>query len=344
MKRIKTYKRLKKHIGLTFILALMAFIFTQSVQAQNDCSIPIMVKVVNDNNLLSDADINDLTHRLERVVSREGYGAEDLAYLCLLAYVSENEKEVISGNRPIVAMETELHLIVGNAKSGEKYASTSLVMQGAGQKESQVYRKAFAHLNQHNTELIAFLKNAQEKVKKYYESHIPAMVKQADLMTQRGEYEDALFMLSSIPPCCEGYERVEESIIKIWTTYINRECSEQLAKAQALWRTNKTQEGALAAAAYIAAINRESDCASAADELLAEIESKLDEDYARALAQEEEQKQYEREQVEKDRELRREEMNLKQKELEGIRDVALSFADSIMDQWKQILPLLLKKD
>lgn len=340
---VRFMKRLNIYFGVSLFVALMVVIFPQKIQAQ-ECSMPIMVKVVNDNNLLTQADINDLTHRLERVVSKEGYGTEELAYLCLLAYVSENEKEIISGNRPIVAMETELHLIVGNAKSGEKYASTYLTMQGAGNKESQVYRKAFAHLNQHNSELVAFLKNAQKKVMEYYEGQIPAMVKQADLMTQRGEYEDALFMLSSIPPCCSGYEPVEESIIRIWTTYINRECSEQLAKAQAIWRTNKTQEGALAAAAYIAAINRESDCASAADELLSEIEAKLDEEYARALALEEDQKQYEREQVEKERELRHEKMNLKQKELEGIRDVALSFADSVLGQWSSILPLLLKND
>lgn len=333
-----------KIINVAFFLSVvLVFIYKPMVaKAEDNCPLPIMVKVINENNDLSEQNVNLLTHKLQHLVSRGGFGGQDLAYLCLLAYVSQNDKEVISGNRPLVVMNGELHLILCNLKSGEEFNSASFKLTGTGNNDSQAFQKSFARISRQNPEINGFLTQAREKVFTYYDKHIPSITKQADLLTMRGEYEEALFMLASVPPCCNNYESVEESIIRIWDTYINRECEEQLARATAIWRSQKTREAALEAAAYIGAIKRESPCASRADELLAEIESKLDADYARQLALEDDQREFTKEQIREEMNLKKEEVNIRKMQVEAIRDVALSFSDNIVGPLLDKLPSLLK--
>ncbi|MCH5229966.1 MAG: hypothetical protein J1F12_08260 [Muribaculaceae bacterium] len=330
-----------KSLLYAFTIIMMAGHWSQTLKAEEDCPLPVMVKVVDENNVLSEANINFLTQKLMQVVSYEGYGGQELAYLCLMASVSETNKEIISGNRPLVVLNAELDLVLCSLKSGEQFGATSIPLSGQGVKESQAFQKALARVSRHNQALNAFMRQARKKVFEYYESHIPSMIRQANLLTQRGEYEEALYMLSSVPPCCNNYDPVEEAIINIWSTYINRECSEQMAKANAIWRSTKNQEGALLAAAYIGAINRESMCAQEADALLAEIESKLDADYARELALEDEEREFAKEQIREEMNLKKEEINIRKQKIDAIREIALSFSDSVVGPLAKKLPSML---
>lgn len=327
--------------GLALLMSLNLF-SPLSARADEDCALPVMVKVVNENGDLNDANVNLLTHKLENIVARDGFGGHELAYLCLLATVSQDEKHVISGNRPVVAMNYELHLNLCNVKSGEQFGATSIRLTGTGHNENQVFQRSLSKITRQNPEINGFLAAAKSKVFKYYEQHIPSLVKQANLLTMRGEYEEALFMLASIPPCCNNYDPVEEAIINIWTTYINRECSEQLAKATAIWKSSKSPEAAREAAAVIAAINRESACAEQADVLLKEIESKLDADYARELALEDEQREFSREQVREEMNLRKERLDIERHSIDVIRDIALSLSPEVVGPLLKNLPKLLK--
>lgn len=326
-------------IGLAIMAFVGALFFSSEVKADS-CPIPVMVKVLNPEENLSDQNINLLTNKLRHIVARDGFGSYDASYLCLVATVTENNKEVISGNRPLVVMYSELHLTLANIKSGEQFGSASINLSGTGNNEAQAFQRSFSKINRHNPEINGFLNNARDKVYAYYEKTVPAISKQADLMTQRGEYEEALFLLSCVPPCVGNYEQIEESIIKIWDTYVNRECEEQLARATAIWRSQKTREAALEAAAYIGAIKRESPCASQADALLAEIEAKLDAEYARQLALEDEQRELAKEQIHEEMNLKREEINIRKMQIEAIRDIALSFPEGSINPLIDKLPSL----
>ena len=336
---------MKNIISLSIVAAaigLMAVAPFQKAVAAEDCPMPVMVKVVNENGDLTDANVNLLTHKLQHIVARDGFGGQELAYLCLLAYVSQNQKEVIPGHRPLVVMNSELHLTLCNVKSGEQFGSASINLTGTGNSEAQAFQKSFARISRQNPEINGFMQASRKKIFEYYDKHIPSIVRQANLLTMRGEYEEALFMLSSVPPCCNNYEPVEEALTNIWETYINRECEEQLAKATAIWRSQKTKEAAIEAAAYIGAIKRESKCAPQADELLSEIESKLDADYARQLALEDEQREFTKEQIREEMNLKKEELNIRKQQVDAIRNVALSFSDSVIAPLLEKLPSLLK--
>ena len=319
-------------------LAAIALCFGANAFAAADtCPLPVMVDVQNTNDILSDRNVEHLTHKLIQAVAHEGYGGEELAYLCLSAAVEENDKQVISGSRPLVACQAEVYLVLSHVISGEKFGSTSIKISGAGHNDAQAFQKAFSQINPRNPELLKFLRAAHDKVFEYYNSHVKSIAQQATILTQRKEYEKALFMLSSVPPCVDDYDIIADALMNVWQTYINRDCAEKLANATAIWRVQKTQEAAMEAAAYIAAINRESDCVEQADALLAEISDKLDADYARQLALEDEQRAIEQQNREfgqemqrHEIELRHEDNRLKEQEIESIRQIGLGFAKEVL--------------
>lgn len=310
---------------LNYIIAAMALTFAASgkVSAQDSgCEIPIMVSV-REGNIPDDTNLQHLADKLDRILTTQGFGGSELSHLCLEAVVSENDKEIISGSRPLVVTDLEVNLILSNVMSGEKFGSVSTSLKGTGKNESQAFRKALGQLNAHDDRYQKFLQRCRSKIMEYYRTHIPSIVRQSEILADRGEYEKALYGLASVPPCAEGYEAVGNALISVWQTYRDADCSAKLAKAKAVWHSSQTEEAGREAASYIAAIDRKSVCAEEADSLLAEISSVVGANIARVIRRQEEDRYF-------DKEMARTTVDLKRQEIDAIRELALAYVRNVV--------------
>jgi len=298
-----------------------------TANAETGCQMPITVEVSKEGSSMENVNISMLTNKLTQVVTSQGFGGNEQAYLCLSANISEVNKNVISGVRPIIATTMDVYLVIYNLITGDKYGATTISIQGSGNSETQTYQSAFSKINLNNPELLGFVRKAHDKLFSYYQNHLPAIIKNARVLADREEFEKALAILYTVPECVAGYEDVTNVMLEIWARYVNLDCARKLAKARSEWVVSKDSDGARSAAAYIAAIHPNSSCKQEALELLKEIESHLDAEQARLLALQMDDRAYERQKEQA-------ELDMKRYELESARELSMAYIKALIEMSK----------
>lgn len=243
------------------ILTLACLCVSLLAKAQNDCVIPMMVFVPQQVDSLTPMAQNKLETKMRQMVTMSGMeGGASFSNFCIVANLIEGSKEVTSGLHPLVAVTSDLELYVGNNYTGEKFASTSITLNGAGRNESKAYTSAFGNINTGNPQIQKFMKDAKQKVVQYYETQVPKIISQARGFAIRREYEEALCLLTSVPVCCSKYADVEQCMFEIYQQYVDYDCTVKVSKARAVWNASQDKEGAALAGAYLASIDPASSC------------------------------------------------------------------------------------
>lgn len=318
------------------IISLLAAILP--LRAQETCPLPVMVRVDDSGGILTSENARLLTQKLTQLVSSHGFGSNaELSHLCLTASVSDRgDREVISGTRQVVTGSFDVYLVLTNMLSGENFGSDNITLKGAGNSEGRMIQAALSRINPSDAALRKFIQNSRVKAFDYYRSHIPSIISHSGTLSERGDYDQALYLLSTVPPCVDGYEGVEEAMYQTFTKYLEVDCHQKLAKARSIWAVSKDSDGAAAAAAYIAAIDHRSSCYDEARELLSEISGKLDEDIRRSLAIEDEQRNLEIELIRGEADLRKnkqdQEYQLRSMEIDALRQFSQAYMESVIGQ------------
>lgn len=324
-------------MNFKYLNSLLSIIFFVGVSfAQETCPLPVMVQVDNSDGSLSEGNVKLLDSKLQQLVATRGFGSSaELSHLCLRATICETgDKQVISGNRPVVAGSFDIYLVLTNLLSGENFGGENISLKGAGNSEAQLVQSAIARVNPSNRDLQIFLQNSRVKVFDYYRSHIPSILQQSRAFSQRGEYDKALYLLGTVPPCVEGYDTIASQMLATFQEYIDVDCTQKLNKARAVWAANQNEEGAKAAASYLAAIDSRSSCFPEAMELLEVIGSRIDENLRRIIAREDEERALQFELIRGKADLERQQVEneflLRQQEIDAIRQLLLAYAQSVL--------------
>lgn len=262
------------------ILALACLCVSLLAKAQSDCVIPMMVLVPQHVDSLAPMAQNKLETKMRQMVTMNGMeGGATFSNFCIVANLVEGSKEVTSGLRPLVTVTSDLELYVGNNYTGEKFASTSITLNGAGRNEAKAYSSAFGGINTSNPQIQEFLKDAKQKVSQYYETQVSKIISQARGFAIRREYEEALCLLTSVPVCCSKYEDVEQCMLEIYQQYVDYDCAVKVSKARAIWNASQNKEGAVLAGAYLASIDPASSCWEDALALAETIRERIGDDW-----------------------------------------------------------------
>lgn len=291
------------------------------VCAQADCVIPMMVLVPEQNNELSSNAEATLETKMRQLVTQNGMdGGVKFSNFGIVANVTENSKEILSGLRPVVTLSLNLELFIGNNFTGEKFSSISIPLSGSGRTEQKAYATAFAKINPANKELVSFLASAKKKAVSYYENQMPNIIRQAESYSLKREYEEALCLLSSVPVCCSGYEDVEKTMLAIWQEYVNYDCAIKLARARSVWNAGQDKKSAELAGAYLATIDPVSSCYSDVIALADDIYKRIGDDW------------------EFYKELKRGDVALEQARIEAMRAIGVAYgenqkAKTISEHW-----------
>lgn len=310
-------RNMKKFLSIIAILIFNAF----PMKAQSDCVIPMMVLVPQQVDALAPMAQSKLESSLRQLVVQNGMdGGVQFANFCIVANLVEGTMEVTSGLRPLVTLTSELELYIGNNYTGDKFASTSIVLNGAGINKSKAYSAAFSRINANNVQIQKFLKDAKRKINEYYETQIPAIISQARSFSILCEYEEALCLLTSVPTCCNRYPEVERCMLEIYQEYVDYDCAVKVNKARAIWNASQDREGAALAGAYLASINPHSSCSDEVFDLLETIRARIGDDW------------------EFSKELMRNSVLLEEAKIEAIRAIGVAFgenqkASTIRENW-----------
>ena len=104
------------------------------------------------------------------------------------------------------------------------------------------------------------------------------MLKARSLAKQK-DFEQALFLMQSIPSECDKYVQAVELGNEIYQMYVDYLCDINLAKARTAWAAEQNSYGASAAGEYLSQIYPEAKCYGEAMALYSEIKGKVLDDW-----------------------------------------------------------------
>lgn len=294
------------------MIMLLAIMFAShvSMSAQKDCVIPMMVYVPEQAEGIPATAQKTLESKMRQMITLNGMEGAKFSNFCVVANTTEASKEVLSGTRPLITLNVDLELFVGNNYTGEKFASTTVSINGAGRNEAKAYSAAFASIGSNNKQIQEFLKDAKRKVNEYYATQIPNIISKAKGYAIRHEYEEALCLLTSVPTCCNKYDLVEKSMLEIFQQYVDFDCAVKVNKARAIWNASQDKEGAALAGAYLASIDPASSCWDDALALAEQIRKRIGDDWEFA------------------KELQRDAVGLEKARIEAIRAIGVAYGQN----------------
>lgn len=267
---------MKKNILIGALLALTSL----NVHAQDNCAFPMTILIAENVADFSPSAQAQLESKMRQIVTQNGMsGGVKFSNFCIVANLIEGTKNLTSGLRPLVTVSVDLTISIGNSFTGDRFASTAITLNGAGPNESRAYTAALASVNANNPQLQQFMKNTKKKIINYYETQTGNIIRKAKTLAGQQNFEEALYLLTSIPTCINKYDDVERATLSIFQSYLDLDCTAKINKAKAIWAASQDREGAKLAGAYIAAINPASTCTDDAQYLIDVINQRIGEEW-----------------------------------------------------------------
>ncbi|WP_319591083.1 hypothetical protein [uncultured Draconibacterium sp.] len=218
-----------------------------------------------------------LESRLMKAVTNKGIGSDPYSSpFAITAKMEIVTKDITPSVPPMQAYTFEIYFYMVDNIDQIVLSSTSVPVKGVGQNKNRAYTNALRKLNLDNREFDRFLSSGKEKIIKYYNDRCDVVIAKAQALAAQQQYQDAIFLLSSVPEVCEEcYFRSLEAIAPIYQEYIRLECASYLNSANALFAANPNSTGALQAAEMISLIPATSSCFENASGLINKIETKM---------------------------------------------------------------------
>lgn len=280
---IKTQmNRRTRQWAMSLLVVLGLSVQPSAVAAQSgECVFPLTVVLSEQVAAqLSVANQTQLESKVRQIVTHSGMtGGQRYSNFFIMANLTEDSKNLTAGLRPLVTVILDLELSVGNSVTGDRYAATAIRLSGAGPNERRAYTAAISGINSAQPQLQQFMKQAHQKIANYYETQTSNIIRKARDFAAKQNYDEAFFLLTSVPTCVSKYPDVEQATLSIFQQYVDLDCSSKLAKARAAWAASQDREGARQAGAYLSAIHPASTCTEDAQTLIDQISQRIGEEW-----------------------------------------------------------------
>ena len=138
---------------------------------------------------------------------------------------------------------------------------------------------AIHRINLNSRELKQFVTEGRNKIVDYYNNQAKTIMLQAKHCAAQKDYEQAIFLLTSIPSECSAYSQALELTDRYYQMYIDEQCNVNLSKARMEWMAQQNVLGAQAAGEYLVNIMPDAACYADAMQLYKEIKGKVLDDW-----------------------------------------------------------------
>lgn len=257
---------------------MLAIVASMTVVAQSEY-LPISV-VVGDmvEPFPANAKIQ-VENKLHQLLTKQGISAMGSTQFALTAIAVPQNKEVLAGP-PTQYVETmDVTFYIVDLNNQIVFASESQTLKGVGTTDTKSYMDALKKINLQNQKMAAFVASGKEKIIAYYNAQAPTILADAKTKAHMKQYEEALWLASSIPAQCTYYGEAQQVLVECYQMYIDNECQVALAEAKAIWAAEQNAEGAAKAGEQLKRILPDAACYGDAQVLYKEIKAKVLDDW-----------------------------------------------------------------
>ncbi len=259
-------------------LFLIAFVvnLTLTAYAQNN-GIQLYLYAPNQVENIPKVSMEYLLNNLRSAVTADGLAAQNeyMTQFVLMPKVNVASKNIITNTQTQVVLNIDISLQVLDGMSGTLYASSIINVKGVGTNETKAYNSAFRSINKKQQQIVLLVKTAKKKILSYYEAEAGNIIKKANLLAAKNNYEEAFYLLSTIPSQCSKFDASISVGLSLWEKYKNNSCNTNLAQAEAIWISGQDYNAAINAGEYLSKILPDSECYDKARQLYNEIKKKV---------------------------------------------------------------------
>jgi hypothetical protein len=208
----------------------------------------------------------NLSNKLSQIATKAGMGgsASNPRFI-ITANVVVLTKDITPTAPPMHAYTLEITFYIGDGIAGTKFASTSLTAKGVGETETKAYNSALKNLKVSDPKYQTFIEDGKNKIIQYYNSKCDFILKEAEMLASKNEYDSAIASLIAIPEVCkECYDKAMNAIGPIFKLQIDRQCKLDFAEAKNAWNISQDANAAEQASVHLAKIDPNSSCYSEA--------------------------------------------------------------------------------
>lgn len=250
-------------------MALTAFALNNGIQ--------LYLYAPNQVENIPEASMDYLLNNLSSAVTADGLAAQNeyMTQFVLMPKVNVASKNIITNTQTQVVLNIDISLQVVDGMSGTLYASSIVNVKGVGANETKAYNSAFRSINKKQQQIVVFVKTAKQKILSYYEAEADNIIKKANLLAAKNNYEEAFYLLSMIPSQCSKFDASISAGLSLWEQYKNYSYNTNFAKAEAIWISGQDYNAAINAGEYLSKILPDSECYGKVRQLYNEIKKKV---------------------------------------------------------------------
>ena len=270
---------MKRNIFIICLLALM-LAPTAIAQQQKGQNLALAVMVEDMIEPFPTAAKVQIENKLTRLLTQNGVATQDyLNQFFITAFAIPQTKDVLPGPPMQIAENIEINFYIADYYNQIVYSTASVNAKGVGTTDAKSYIDAIRHINLNSPELKRFITEGKAKIIDYYNTQSPKMLEKAQTLALRHQYEEALYICSTIPSECDYYSQALAVGNTIYQQMIDYQCQINLQKAKMAWAAEQNSYGATQAGEYLAQIYPEAKCYSEAEALYKEIKAKVLDDW-----------------------------------------------------------------
>lgn len=221
-----------------------------------------------------------MENKLTQLLTKNGIaGLDYMGQFVLTVTTTPTDKDVIPGPPMKISEKMEMNLYIVDAYAKTIFSSTSLTVRGLGETENKCYLNAISHMPLQTPQVAKFIEDGKQKIIAYYDHEGEALIKKAQFLAKKKEYEEALWIISLIPQQSKHYDAALAAGQEIYQMQLDNECNIYLAAARQAWAAEQNAKGAAAAGEYLMNILPDAGCYDEAMELYREIKGKVLDDW-----------------------------------------------------------------
>lgn len=250
--------------------------------AANDAEYGIVLSVLlDDSEEIPHNAAQYLSNKLAQTITANGVGALDgFSRFFITARLGVATRDIVPGPPTQIAENMEITLYIADYFDQKIFATTTINAKGVGTNESKAFINAVKNLNPHAAPIEAFVKKGKDKIIDYYRAQCDNIVKQAQSLATQKKYDEALYLLTSIPDAAgDCYDKALAATAAIYQQYVDYICNVNLAQAKAAWAAEQNSTGAQKAGVFMSLIYPDAACYGEAQALYAEIKGKVLDDW-----------------------------------------------------------------
>ena len=308
---------------MKYIILIIQFIiifpfFSQnSIGKADDVSRIIISTYISEKvgNLTEEAK-NLMINKLNEITTKNGMGGgKNSSRFIMTPVVSEITKDIVASEPPIYQYELAVSLYIGDGVSGTKFSNYTFNVKGNGNSETKAYIAAIKQIKPADPNFKNFIDEGKEKIISYYNSQCDFYLKEAQTLTSKGDYSNAISTLFSIPEVCKDcYTKAMDAVGPIYKQQIERQCKKDYMEANSVWATNQNYYGAEQASSFLAKIDPNSSCYLEAKALNDKISKRIKEIDNKEWAFQLKQQQ--------------DEVDIKKAEIKSARDIGVAYGQN----------------